>query len=244
MAFTGSAFGIAICNRKGGVGKTTLATNLASALAGAGHTTTLLDCDPQQSAKAWFERREEPPKHLTVEDASDAQRIVGPAAALKVKPHSAFVVYDSRPMSRNHMMSELLRRVRLVLVPLLPSPMDLAASADFIEELKRTPEYRDQRVQIGIVANRVRGAQLSSRALKERIEQWGLPRFVSLRDTQLYVYASAKGLGVAELRTARARAERETWERVAQSMARAAGYVSEPVRQDASPNEPVPLAAQ
>ena len=120
-------FGILVCNRKGGVGKTTVATNLASALAGAGHRTTLLDCDPQQSSMAWFERRPLDGGPLRVINASHAQAVVAAAIGLKIPPDTEFAIYDSRPVAAAHMLSDLLRRVRLVLVPLLPSPIDIAA---------------------------------------------------------------------------------------------------------------------
>ena len=227
---------IAVCNRKGGVGKTTVATHLATLFSARGWKTALLDCDYQQSSRDWAERRggEDP----MVIDAHGSNSLLAPTVRLRIPPQSECVIYDAPVCGRSADLVDLLRRVQLAVVPVLPSPIDLEASERFVKELLKTREAQTGRLKIAVIANRVREYQRSSRTLRERVATWDAPLVGTLRDTQLYVFAAGLGVTVHELRSARAQRDRDEWARIYDRIFRLAGARPRP----AEPGKPATVS--
>ena len=212
--------GIVVCNRKGGVGKTTVATNLAVKLATLGHRVALLDCDRQQSSSSWMTLRQSDDLTLTCVNAQSGQGSIAFAVGLRVPPQTEYVIYDAPACGHAHDLISIVRRAHLAIVPILPSPIDIAASGDFVNELLRMPEARSGKLKLGFVANRLREWQLSSRNLKASLDHWNLPLLGELRDSQLYVYAAGQGMAAHELRSFRAEPERQAWNRLLANVGR------------------------
>lgn len=212
--------GIVICNRKGGVGKTTVATNLAVKLATLGHRVALLDCDRQQSSSHWMSLRRHDDLSLSCVNAQSGQGSIAFAVGLRVPPQTEYVIYDAPACGHAHDLISIVRRAHLAIVPILPSPIDIAASGDFVSELLRMPEARSGKLKLGFVANRLREWQISSRKLKASLSHWNLPLLGELRDSQLYVYASGQGMAAHELRSFRAEPERAAWNTLIANAAR------------------------
>ncbi|MDX1571571.1 MAG: ParA family protein [Xanthomonadales bacterium] len=202
---------ILTCNLKGGVGKTTVATNLAACFAARGWQTVLIDCDAQQSALQWARRRGDRTPRIRAVDAHSHTGHVAPALRLRIPPEAECLIYDAPAGIRGNDMGELLRRVQVVLIPILPSIMDLEATRLFVAELVRHRESRGRDLRIGLVANRIRDFQQSSRRLKQQLAGWEVPLLGELRDTQLYVFACGIGCAIHELRSRRAEADRHAW---------------------------------
>ncbi|MDJ0657396.1 MAG: ParA family protein [Xanthomonadales bacterium] len=209
---------ILVCNRKGGVGKTTVATNLASQFAGQGWNTALVDCDTQQSSCGWLRRRADCNLPLSAVDAHSNAGLLTPTLRLKIPADAQCLIYDAPACSRGFDLTDLFRRVQLALVPIMPSPIDLAASRSFVNDLQRTPEHRSGRMAVGLIANRVRGRQLSSRGLREELGSWGVPVIGELRDSQLYVYSAGLGRGIHEFKGQRTAPDRDIWHQIYQSV--------------------------
>jgi chromosome partitioning protein len=183
---------ILVTNAKGGCGKSTIATNLAAYFASEGYATTLADFDPQQSALAWLEERPE-----------DFAPITGLAAhdeGLKHLPRSTeYLVIDAPARSHGKELTELVRRAESVIVPVLPSPIDIKAAHRFIDELMGVNKVDDKQARVAVVANRVRDNTLISEELDEYLEKLKAPYVTWLREAQNYIRAYQRGLGIHEL---------------------------------------------
>lgn len=219
---------IAVCNRKGGVGKTTVATHLAVLFARRGWNTALLDCDPQQSSRDWAGRRDQP--EPAVIDAHGSGSLLAPALRLRIPFESECVIYDAPVSGRTGDMADMLRRVQLAVVPVLPSPIDLEASERFVRELLKSRETQSGRLKVAVVANRLRPHQLSSRNLSARVATWDATPIGNLRDTQLYVYAAGVGRTVLELPGVRAAPDRDEWDAIYDRIFRLVGARPRPVQ--------------
>ena len=191
---------ILVLNSKGGCGKTTIATNLASYYASQGATTALVDNDPQASSTKWLSLR-----------PNEKQEIYGvPAYARprsgvtlswhrRVLPGTERIIIDAPAGIMGQSLQELVRQVDAVIVPVLPSPIDIHAATRFIEELLLVGKVRSFGVQVGVVANRIKKNTLVYQSLERFLATLKLPFLASLRDTQNYVRASARGVGIFEM---------------------------------------------
>jgi chromosome partitioning protein len=203
---------ILVANSKGGSGKTTLATNLADYYANAGFQTALLDTDRQESSLHWHQLRSDTQAQIR------AVQYYGAAAGTSwdndwgIPASTQRLIIDSPAGLRGYPLGDLLRRVKVLLVPVLPSDRDLDTTIQFLKEVRRRSEIRDSDVRVGLVANRMRNQTRSTRSLRDRLAEYDYPCVAELRDTQLYVFADGLGKGVHDLRSQRARMVQAEWE--------------------------------
>ena len=177
---------IVVANPKGGVGKSTVATNLAGALARAGHAVMLGDVDRQQSARQWLALR---PAELPAIRSWDVARddIVRPPKG------TTHVVLDTPAGLHDKKLDAVLKIADRVLVPLQPSLFDIQASHAFLRELR---EHK-RGLAVAVVGNRVREHTISADQLRHFLDTLGVPVLAMLRDTQLYVQLAARGATLA-----------------------------------------------
>jgi chromosome partitioning protein len=196
---------IMVLNAKGGCGKSTLATNIASYFATEGASVVLADYDPQRSGLDWIARR-----------SADRPEIVGVAAfeeGLRHVPRSAdIVVVDAPARSHGKELTELVKHAETIIVPVLPSTIDMQASTAFIEELRNVGKVQRKQAKIGTVANRVRDNTLIWGDLDEYLTKARVPYIAALREAQNYVRAYTRGLGIFELPEYLAWPDWEEWE--------------------------------
>jgi chromosome partitioning protein len=183
---------IMVLNAKGGCGKSTLATNIASYFANQGASVALADYDPQRSSLDWVARR-----------PADRPEIVGVAAyedGLKHVPRSSDVVVSDAP-ARSHgtELTDLVRHAETIVVPVLPSTIDMQATTTFLQELRSVGKVERKEVRIGAIANRVRDYTLIFDELDEYLTKARVPYIAALREAQNYVRAYTRGLGIFEL---------------------------------------------
>jgi chromosome partitioning protein len=192
-------------NAKGGCGKSTIATNLAAYYASEGYETALADYDPQQSSLDWLEQRPE-----------DYAAITGMAAhkdGLRHLPRNAeYLVIDAPARSHGPELTMLVKHAETIIVPILPSPIDIKASAKFIAELLKVGRVSRKQVKVAAVANRVRENTLIFEELDEYLNKLRVPYLTSLREAQNYVRAYQRGLGIHELPPYLAWPDWEQWD--------------------------------
>jgi chromosome partitioning protein len=183
---------ILVTNAKGGCGKSTLATNLAAYYASEGYETALADFDPQRSALMWVESR---PKEYPA-----IKGIPGFESGLRTLPRSIeYLIIDAPARSHGHELSELVRRAESVLVPVLPSPIDMKAAEAFVAELMNVGKVSDRQARVAVVANRVKENTLIFEELDEYLHKLKAPYLTTLREAQNYIRAYQRGLGIHEL---------------------------------------------
>ena len=196
---------IMVLNAKGGCGKSTLATNIAAYFANEGASVALADYDPQRSSLDWLDRRPD-----------DRPKIAGVAAfeeGLRHVPRSADIVVSDAP-ARSHgpELTSLVSHAETVVVPVLPSTIDIQATTNFLKELQNVGKVQRKQVKVGAIANRVRDNTLIWDELDEYLTRARIPYIAALREAMNYVRAYTRGLGIFELPEYLAWPDWDEWE--------------------------------
>ena len=193
---------IVVANPKGGVGKSTLSTNLAGWLARQGHAVMLGDVDRQQSARTWLSLR--PPELPTIATwDTDHEDIVKPPKG------TTHVVIDTPAGLHGKRLDEVMKLADYVLVPLQPSIFDIYATRAFVAELQA--RRRHGKVKVAVVGNRVKDHTIAADQLRSFLETLGAPVLTHLRDTQNYVHLAARGLTLWDVAPGRVEKDLEQW---------------------------------
>lgn len=193
-----------IANPKGGVGKSTIATNLAGCFAKQGHKVMLGDIDRQQSARTWLTLRSPALPPIAGWD-------VDPDRPARPPEGTTHVVLDTPAGIHGKQLSHALKLVDRVIVPLQPSIFDILATREFLDVLLEEKAVRKQHAFIGIVGMRVDARTRSAAQLERFLEGTGLPVLGYLRDTQTYVQAAAHGMTIFDLSESRASQDWAQW---------------------------------
>jgi len=202
---------ILVLNPKGGCGKSTLAMNIAGWFAAEREeNVALADCDPQGSSKDWLAIR--PENRAPIHSATvTANRVDTPRG-------TDVLVIDSPAASHGARLAGLMKHAQTVLIPLLPSSIDMRAAERFLEELIDLRKVSQKKVKLATVANRVREDTLAAIDLDEYLYHLKLPNgtklkyLTLLRNSQNYVHAAEQGLSIFELPPSRTWYDREQWE--------------------------------
>ncbi len=194
---------IAIANPKGGVGKSTLATNLAGALARQGHAVMLGDLDRQQSARQWLGLRPAAAPKITNWEIRQETGQVRPPKG------TTHVVIDAPAGLHGKKLAALLAVADQVLVPLQPSLFDIQATHTFLAELHESP--RHGRFRVGLVGMRVKDHTIAQERLQEYAATLPAPMVATLRDTQNYVHLAAHGLTLWDVAPSRVERDLAQW---------------------------------
>jgi len=195
---------VLIANPKGGVGKSTTATNLAGYYASRGLRSMLGDLDRQQSARAWLAIR--PPSAPVIEswDTSDKRTARAPVGV-------THVVLDTPAGLRGSDLKDVLKLADRVIVPLQPSIFDIFATQTFLAKLAERGTLSESG-KVGVLGMRVDERTRSAEQLHRFVEGLGLPVVGYLRDTQNYVHLAAQGLTLWDVAESRVAKDREQWQ--------------------------------
>jgi chromosome partitioning protein len=202
---------ILVLNAKGGCGKTTIATNLAAYYANQGRVTSLLDYDPQGSSMKWLSLRDS--EHPAIHGIAAFQRRKDQTLAYQMRLPTGVerLIIDAPAGVAGLALAEYVRRVDTILVPVLPSAIDIHAAAHFIQDLLLVGKVRAVGTRVAVVANRVRPNTLAFQDLERFLSALGLPFVASLRDSQSHVRAAERGVCIHELDKSRTVKDRACW---------------------------------
>jgi len=205
---------ILVINSKGGCGKTTLATNIASYFASHELSTALLDFDPQGSSTHWLKLRPESKPAIYGSHVADKKNTIGKTRSflMRVPTETERVIFDAPARASELELKELILQVDIIIIPVLPSSIDIHAVTRFIEELIIMGKVRKKGIGVGIVANRAKANTLTYRSLERFLKSLELPFITTLRDTQNYVHAAERGIGISEMWDKRTQNDKEQWE--------------------------------
>jgi chromosome partitioning protein len=196
---------ILVASSKGGCGKTTIATNLAAHFAQDGRNTVLVDADRQGSSQRWAEKRAGLP--APVLGISGLRR----DWASKIPDDAQRVVVDGPAGIRAGELAELLEDVDALLIPVLPSRIDLEASEAFLHEVAQLARVKRGKVAVGLVANRLKPWTTASQEAVEEIKKLPFPLLAQLRDTQGYVLVAGLGKSIFDYHSELIRTHQEDW---------------------------------
>jgi chromosome partitioning protein len=196
-----------VINAKGGVGKSTITTNLASYFASRELTTTIADFDPQGSSLNWLAQRNSEARKIYGADLSS--RIgAGLANGRRVIPRGTQQLIIDAPAGPSRLLlQDLLSRTQSILIPVAPSSIDVHATANFIKELLLVGHVRFRNIRVAVIANRVRNAKPVYAPLERFVASLGITFLGRVTDSDVYVEAAESGLGVFDLPTEAAAAE-------------------------------------
>lgn len=199
---------ILVINSKGGSGKTTVTTNLASYYASQNLRTAILDCDPQGSSLQWLKQRAAQDIH-----GANGAPTNGAAPLNSVKmwvpDNIEMLIIDAPAGAKGLLLQNLVRRSNFILIPVAPSPIDIHATAGFIKDLYLTGGARNSKAKIAVIANRVRSSSPNYEPLERFLTALRLPFLSRISDSHNYISAVEKGLGVFEMEEVFTLAERQ-----------------------------------
>lgn len=203
---------IAVMNAKGGCGKTTVAINLASFYALSNHSVALFDGDQQGSSMRWLRQR---PENLPVIHGIAAHQ-AGPMNVtrtwqLRVPAETTRSIVDTAAGLKGLELATQVKNMDVILVPVVPSSIDIFSTADFIRDLMLIGKVQLPHTRIGIVANRIKANTLAFQSLERFLRRLNIPVVARLRDTQHYVHAAEHGSSVHELTSKRAQQDKTPW---------------------------------
>lgn len=200
---------VVVANPKGGVGKSTLSTNIAGYFASRGHAVMLGDADRQQSSRLWLSLRPPAARAIRTWD-------VGPDFIAKPPKGTTHVVLDTPAGLNGWRFNDVMKLADKIIVPLQPSVFDIFATRAFLDEL--AGNQHALKAQIGIVGMRVDGRTLAADQLQTFVNSLDLPVLGSLRDTQNYLHLAARGLTVFDVAPSKVERDLEQWKPICEWM--------------------------
>ncbi len=194
---------IMLLNAKGGCGKSTLASNLASYFATEGHSVALVDFDPQSSGLEWLAARPE--------NAAEIIGIDGTEAGMRLPRNVDTTIFDVAAGISGKELTAMVRRAETIIIPVLPSPSDIRATSHFIRDLLLVGKVSRKQTKLAVVANRVRENTVVYHKLEKFLKSLKIPFITTLRDTQNYIRAEERGLGIFEMAPSAVEKDLEQW---------------------------------
>lgn len=202
---------ILVINGKGGAGKTTVSTNLAAWLAHRGERPVLVDADSQGSSNYWATHRDAAlPSIYSVKIEVNSRTTR--SFQWRAPKATRWLITDAPPGMSGPALDDMVQDHDLIVVPVLPSDIDIRASARFIGELLLTQSMRRKRRPIAVVANRVKQQTNAWERLQKFLLSLNIPYPATLRDTQNYVRAYSEGRGIIDYPLQSHQRDREDWE--------------------------------
>ncbi len=188
-----------VINSKGGSGKTTIATNLASYFAANGVPTTVMDYDPQGSSMNWLRLRTQTGTRLHGANAAPQKngRIRG--VEMYVPADTQQLVIDAPAGASGLLLQEMLYRADCIIIPVAPSAIDIHATANFVRDLLLAGRVRARNIRLAVVANRVRSSMPVYQPLERFLNSLSLPFLTRISDSDAYVKAAEAGIGIFEM---------------------------------------------
>lgn len=206
-----NAFRILVINGKGGAGKTTVSTNLAAWFAYRDESTALLDADPQGSSSFWVKNRSKTlPPIFGVNITHNSRATL--SFQVRAPKSTRWLITDAPPGLTGQALNDLVGEHDLIVIPVMPSDIDIRTSAHFIGELLLTQTMRRSRRPIVVIANRIKQQTNVWERLQKFLTSLHIPFPSTLRDSQNYVRAYAEGRGIVDYPQQSYLRDRQDWE--------------------------------
>jgi chromosome partitioning protein len=202
---------IVVLNPKGGSGKTTLASNLASYFAVSGLKPTLMDLDAQGSSTRWLSKRAKGQAPIHGIAGYERNSRVTRSFAMRLPLDSERLIVDTAAALEAQRLPDITRNATAVLVPVLPSDIDIHAATKCISDLLLIAKIRREEQRIAVIANRVKKHTVIYKALMKFLETLNIPVVATLRDSQSYIRAAETGMGIFEMKPYLVREDLDQW---------------------------------
>ncbi len=199
---------ILIVNSKGGSGKTTVATNLASYYAYNDYVTALMDYDSQGSSLQWLKLRTRLQKLIHGANAAKQKGGLLRCWQMRIPTKTDYLIIDAPAGVESLVLQEMVRSADCIVIPVAPSAIDIHATADFIKDLYLVGKVRASKTRVAVIANRVRNGVPVYKPLEKFLNSLKIPFVAVLSDSDKYIQAVGEGLGVVEMDPAATRSER------------------------------------
>jgi len=200
-----------VINSKGGSGKTTITTTLASYFAAGGVPTAIMDYDLQGSSLNWLRIRD--PLAPKIFGANAAPQKMGLRSLGRHVPEDTRqLIIDAPAGASGLLLQDMLSRAKCIVIPVQPSAIDIHATANFVRDLLLRGNIRQRNIRLAVVANRVRKASPVYQPLERFLASLGLTIITKLNDSEVFIKAAETGVGVFEMDASVAFAEREQFQ--------------------------------
>ena len=200
-----------VINSKGGSGKTTITTTLASYFAAAGVPTAIMDYDQQGSSLNWLHLRD--PLAPKIAGANAAPQKMGlRSIGRHVPENTKQLIIDAPAGASGLLLQDMLSRTKCIVIPVQPSSIDIHATANFVRDLLLRGNIRQRGIRLAVVANRVRKASPVYQPLERFLTSLGLTIVTKLHDSEVFVKAAETGVGIYEMEESLCFAEREQFQ--------------------------------
>lgn len=197
---------VLVASSKGGVGKTTLATHLAAQSALSGRRTVLVDADPQGSSTRWAQRRADLDSAVLPVDGTRKdwrKRVPDDAQAIIIDAPAGAMAGD---------LDGFLDKADGIVVPVLPSALDIEATVPFLNTLAKLPRVRRGDLRVALVGNRLKPWTNASQQALELLRAWPYPLVAQLRDNQAYVMLTGLGKSLFDYHSQQVREHQADWQ--------------------------------
>ncbi|HET9483899.1 MAG TPA: ParA family protein [Xanthomonadales bacterium] len=196
---------ILVASSKGGCGKSTLATNLAAHFAQSGKNTAIVELDRQGSSLRWAQRRPDTvPGVLGIEGLKKRW-------ASQLPPDTERVIVDSPAGAHRAELEPLLEEVDAMIVPVLPSTIDLDATQAYLKELAAIPRIKRGKVPVALVANRLKPWTNASQEAVVAMKEFPFPVVAQLRDSQGYIVLTGLGKSIFDYHSQNVAEHQHDW---------------------------------